>query len=257
MRSTSPRSCSRRDDWTATSARRTRGRGVGSGLAARQRRLRGRSLRRRARHAPDLHPPCERREASDRSPRPHVDRYGEATTAAEMRVVCQKLRKAIEDEGRLARIEGLWWQFSLTERSPREPSAVSLLRISRDRDGRAGGRRPLVAGGRQSVREILERGGEGEEGAFGCLLLLEGRTAPGPERAAAGRDRGDPAGVCRSRGRLLHDACGRDPERECANVRRLPARRSRGHEHPGRKRRAATRAELIADRLKHWKSIRA
>src|SRR5437764_5044111 len=62
-------------------------------------------------------------------------RYGEATSAAEMRVVNQKLRKAIESEGRVARIEGLWWQFSLTKRSIREPSAVSLLRISRDRDG--------------------------------------------------------------------------------------------------------------------------
>jgi hypothetical protein len=59
----------------------------------------------------------------------------DATTAAEMRVVNQKLRKAIENEGRAARIEGLWWQFSLTERSSQEPSAVSLLRISRDRDG--------------------------------------------------------------------------------------------------------------------------
>ena len=79
-------------------------------------------------------------------------RYGEATTAAEMRVVNQKLRKAIEDEGRLARIEGLWWQFSLTERSAREPSAVSLLRISRDRDGGAGAERPLMAGGRHACR---------------------------------------------------------------------------------------------------------
>jgi hypothetical protein len=52
-----------------------------------------------------------------------------------MRVVNQKLRKAIESAGRIARIEGLWWQFSLTERNQREPSAVSLLRISRDRDG--------------------------------------------------------------------------------------------------------------------------
>ena len=59
----------------------------------------------------------------------------EAATVAEMRVVNQKLRKAIENEGRVARIEGLWWQFSLTERSAREPSAVSLLRISRDRHG--------------------------------------------------------------------------------------------------------------------------
>ena len=52
-----------------------------------------------------------------------------------MKVVCEKLRKAIEQELRVAHIEGLWWQFSLTERSEREPSAVSLLRISRDRDG--------------------------------------------------------------------------------------------------------------------------
>jgi hypothetical protein len=59
----------------------------------------------------------------------------EETTAAEMRVVNEKLRKAIETEGRAARIEGLWWQFSLTERSSEEPSAVSLLRISRGRDG--------------------------------------------------------------------------------------------------------------------------
>jgi hypothetical protein len=62
-------------------------------------------------------------------------RYGEATSAAEMRAVNQKLRKAIDGEGRIARIEGWWWQFSLTERSVTEPSAVSLLRISRDRDG--------------------------------------------------------------------------------------------------------------------------
>ena len=61
--------------------------------------------------------------------------YGEAATASEMRVVNQQLRKAIETEGRVARIEGLWWQYSLTERGPREPSAVSLLRISRDRGG--------------------------------------------------------------------------------------------------------------------------
>src|SRR3954451_14058977 len=61
--------------------------------------------------------------------------YGETMTPSERRGVNQKLRNAIENEGRIARIEGLWWQFSLTERGPREPSAVSLLRISRDRDG--------------------------------------------------------------------------------------------------------------------------
>ena len=62
-------------------------------------------------------------------------RYPEALTASDMRVVNQKLRKAIEDEGRLARIEGDWWQHSQTVRTEREPSAISLLRISRDREG--------------------------------------------------------------------------------------------------------------------------
>src|SRR5262245_9825190 len=62
-------------------------------------------------------------------------RYGEELTAAEIKGINQKLRKAIETEGRLVGIGGLWWQFSLTERSVDEPSAVSLLRISRDRSG--------------------------------------------------------------------------------------------------------------------------
>jgi hypothetical protein len=61
-------------------------------------------------------------------------RYGDASEAAEVRAVNQKVRKAIEDIGGLSRIEGLWWQFSLTERSSLEPSAVSLLRVSRDRE---------------------------------------------------------------------------------------------------------------------------
>ena len=62
-------------------------------------------------------------------------RYGETLTAAETRSINDKLRKAIESEGRIAGIEGMWWQFSVTELSAEEPSAVSLLRISRDRDG--------------------------------------------------------------------------------------------------------------------------
>ncbi len=62
-------------------------------------------------------------------------RYDDATTPSEMKALNHKLRNAIEAEGRVARIEGLWWQFSLTARGPREPSALGLLRISRDRDG--------------------------------------------------------------------------------------------------------------------------
>jgi hypothetical protein len=61
-------------------------------------------------------------------------RYGDATAAAEIRVVNEKLRKAILDQGIVARIDGHWWQYSLTERTQEEPSAISLLRISRDRE---------------------------------------------------------------------------------------------------------------------------
>jgi hypothetical protein len=62
-------------------------------------------------------------------------RYDGSTAAAVMKVVCQKIRGAIESEGRLTRIDGAWWQFSLTQRTEKEPSAVSLLKISRARNG--------------------------------------------------------------------------------------------------------------------------
>jgi len=57
------------------------------------------------------------------------------TSSAEVRGINHKLRKAIETEGRRGLVEGLWWQLSLSARSDDEPSAVSLLRISRERDG--------------------------------------------------------------------------------------------------------------------------
>ena len=62
-------------------------------------------------------------------------RYDPAPRPAEVRAINQKLRKAIETEGHRSAIEGLWWQLSLTMRTEEEPSAVSLLQISRDRDG--------------------------------------------------------------------------------------------------------------------------
>src|SRR5690606_34329084 len=62
-------------------------------------------------------------------------RYDSAT-AAEVRAINQKLRKAIESEAsRSVGIEGDWWQLSLTQRSEYEPSAISLLRITRDKNG--------------------------------------------------------------------------------------------------------------------------
>ena len=62
-------------------------------------------------------------------------RYDPATSPAEVHAINEKLRKAIEAEGRRGLVEGLWWQLSLTMRTEAEPSAVSLLRVSRDRDG--------------------------------------------------------------------------------------------------------------------------
>ena len=62
-------------------------------------------------------------------------RYPPEPTAAEMRTVNQKLRKAIEAEGLARTIEGDWWQLSQTARTADEPSAISLLRVFRDRAG--------------------------------------------------------------------------------------------------------------------------
>jgi hypothetical protein len=62
-------------------------------------------------------------------------RYDPDTTPTIVRQINQKLRKAIAAEGRISRLEGDWWQLSLTARTELEPSAVSLLTISRDRAG--------------------------------------------------------------------------------------------------------------------------
>jgi hypothetical protein len=97
-----------------------------------------------------------------------VVRYPEALTPADTRAVNDKLRKAIEDEGRRSRLEGDWWQHSLTIRSEREPSAISLLRISRDRAG---------------VLEIAGRGWQ-EDGTLSARYWSE-----------ASRERDDPVRV--------------------------------------------------------------
>ena len=62
-------------------------------------------------------------------------RYDPDTTPAIVRQINQKLRNAIESEGRLSRIVGDWWQLSLTARTEVEPSAISLLTVRRDRTG--------------------------------------------------------------------------------------------------------------------------
>ena len=44
-------------------------------------------------------------------------RYDPSASTGEVRAINQKLRKAIETEGRRGPVEGLWWQLSLTVRS--------------------------------------------------------------------------------------------------------------------------------------------
>ena len=60
-------------------------------------------------------------------------RYDPDTTPAMVKQVTQQLRKAMDAEGRISRLEGQWWQLSLTARTEFEPSAVSLLSVRRDR----------------------------------------------------------------------------------------------------------------------------
>ena len=62
-------------------------------------------------------------------------RYDGVAGAEERKLICDKLRGAITNEGRIGRIEGHWWQFSLTQRTAQEPSALGLVRIARGRYG--------------------------------------------------------------------------------------------------------------------------
>jgi hypothetical protein len=181
-------------------------------------------------------------------------RYGEATTASEMRVVNQKLRQAIATEGRVASIEGLWWQFSLTERSSREPSAVSLLRISRERDGalEVSGR-SWQEDGTLSARYWSEASKEKKDPA-GVFYYWKGERPRHPnapqldgtgeiriesaDRAAGyftTRSDTDPKVNARTSGVYLRA----DPE----DMSVLDGRDNRN------------RADLIAERLSHWKAL--
>src|SRR4029450_2024949 len=59
-------------------------------------------------------------------------RYDPATSSAEVRAINQKLRKAIETEGRRGPVEGLWWQLSLTLGRDGDPAGGGrLLRSAR------------------------------------------------------------------------------------------------------------------------------
>ena len=83
-------------------------------------------------------------------------RYDPDTTPAIVRQINQKLRNAIDAEGRINRLEGDWWQLSLTARTELEPSAISLLTISARSHRCARGGGTVLAGRRHPVRPVLE-----------------------------------------------------------------------------------------------------
>ena len=182
-------------------------------------------------------------------------RYGDVT-AAETHVVCQKLRKAIEDEGRLARIEGLWWQFSLTERSQEEPSALSLLRIGRDRNGamEVTGR-SWQEDGKLSARYWSEATKEKKEPS-GVFYYWRGERPldpNAPQLDGTGEIRLEAAD--RAAGYWTTRADG--PQKVNARTVGVYLRAALSDMETLDGQDNRQRVKLIADKLKHWKSIKA
>ena len=152
-------------------------------------------------------------------------RYDPATSPAEVRAINQKLRKAIETEGRRGPVEGLWWQLSLTARSEDEPSAVGLLRISRDRDGGLNVTgRAWQEDGTLSARYWSEAAKERRDPA-GIFYFWKGERPRAPECAATRGHRRDQRGDRRPRHRVLDDTVGSRRRAERPNRRRLPSSR--------------------------------
>ena len=182
-------------------------------------------------------------------------RHDGALTPSETRVINEKIRKAIENEGRLARIEGLWWQFSLTERSEEEPSALSLLRIARGRDGAlevAG--RSWREDGRLSARYWSEAAKERNESP-GVFYYWKGERpldANAPQLSGTGEIRLESED--RASGYFItHADTDRNLNARTSGVywRADPSDMSILDGRDEQK-----RAELIAERLTQWKSIK-
>jgi hypothetical protein len=182
-------------------------------------------------------------------------RYDGAMTPSETKAINQKIRKAIGNEGRAARIEGAWWHFSLTARTQKDPDAVSLLKISRDKNGALDlTGRAWRDDGSLSARYWSEAAKE-REGASGVFFYWKGErpldpNAPqlegvgeirleSPDRATGyftTRADTDPHVSARTAG-VWRRA---DPD----DVSILDGRDDR------------KRAALIAERLANWKSVR-
>ena len=181
-------------------------------------------------------------------------RYDDATTPSEMRAVNQKLRKAIESEGRIARIEGLWWQFSQTERSTDEPSAVSLLRVSRDRDGALSvNGRSWQEDGMLSARYWSEAAKEKQNPA-GIFYYWKGerpRHPNAPQVDGTGEIRVESTDRATGYFTTRTDTHPQMTMRTSGVYLRADSADMNILDGPD----AQQRAELIAERLKHWKAI--
>lgn len=183
-------------------------------------------------------------------------RYSGAMTASEMRTINQKIRKAIENEGRLTRIEGAWWHFSLTERTAKEPDAVSLLKISRGRNGALELRgRAWREDGSLSARYWSEAVKE-REGSTGVFFYWKGERPldpNAPQLEGVGEIRleaGDRASG------YFTDRADTDPH---VNARTAGVWWRADPDDMGIMdgRDDQRRAALIAERLKQWKSVRS
>ena len=180
-------------------------------------------------------------------------RYDGSTTPAEMKVVCQKLHKAIENEGRVTRIEGMWWQFSLTRRTEKEPSAVSLLKISRARNGAlevAG--RSWQEDGTLSARYWSEAVKERDDSS-GIFYYWKGErplNPDAPQLEGTGEIRLESAD--RASGYWTTHAEQVNARTSGIYLRAEPTDMSILDGHDDQK-----RVELIAERLKRWKTIKS
>jgi Predicted nucleotide-binding protein containing TIR-like domain len=181
-------------------------------------------------------------------------RYDPDTTPAIVRQINQKLRKAITAEGRISRMEGDWWQLSLTARTELEPSAVSLLTISRDRVGAlevAG--RSWQADGTLSARYWSEASKERVDPA-GILYFWKGerpRHPDAPELEGTGEIKLE--SVDRAGGYWTTRSVGADSFR--AKTSGIYLRADPGDKLVLDGTDAAERAALIEKRLEEWSSM--
>ena len=180
-------------------------------------------------------------------------RYG-ATTPAEIKVIIQKLRNAIDNLGRVTRVEGMWWQYSLTERTVKEPSAISLLLIRRDRDGTLNlSGRGWQENGRLSSRYWCEAVKERKESS-GVFFYWRGERpmdANAPQLDGTGEIRLESADRASGYWTTRSETNPELNERTSGVYLRANPEDMSILDGPDDQR----RAELIAERLRNWKSI--